>query len=104
MGITDGLYVGGLALVVIGVLMAAVGGPIGLLLVQAGVVSVGASFGLPLLVAVILLVLTVAGGGDQQAAEPPGQPAQPRRPREPRQSTGGERLDLDTDSIEDYRR
>lgn len=110
MSVLDGLYIGGLVAVGLGLLLGLLGGPIGLLVVRAGVVSMAASVFLPVLVAVVLGVLAITrrtgtssqqatstGGGTQHRTRQ-GSRGQHRRTRR------RDRLDLDTDSIEDYRR
>lgn len=112
MSVLDGLYVGGLVAVGLGIVLGLLGGPIGLLLVRAGVVSVMASVFLPILVAVVLgfVAMTQRTGQSQQTTRNGGGTHHGPRPqrgsgyRQSRQSRGHEQLDLDTDTIEDYRR
>jgi hypothetical protein len=92
-----GLFLLGIIAVFLGFLVAFLVEPLGVLLIQVGVIAAAASFLVPLLTAVVYVMAAIAQTGGRQPRTNGDGPSQPARPRR-------EDLDLDTGSIEDYRR
>jgi len=106
MGLFDGLWAAGLALVIAGAAISLVAGTLGSVIVMTGVLSMAAPILLPLLAAVGYLVVTSFGAADDAGTQTQVRTAAPPRERDDtgEQHRGRAQIDLDTTTIEDYRR